>query len=150
MLKNKEYCVFANLMLQDLANEKKHMMFYLTAAATVSGIHREEYKELFAKEAASEMTHVLEFQEAMLGLGIDLNESVDLKTVPDFLVSYSSRELLFYALKMEMEVVSNYAKRISEDVAMLDSPDREWMEIFYEDQLAKSRKDVDNLKMILR
>jgi hypothetical protein len=53
-------------------------------------------------------------------------------------------------LKMEEEVVFNYAQRIANDLGLLDEPEKRWMEIFYEDQLEKSRKDVDNLKMILR
>lgn len=150
MIKSEQYCQFVNLMIKDLQNEKKHMMFYLTASATVTGLHREEYKELFAKEANSEMQHVMEFQDAILGMGANLAQGVELNVIPDFLVSYQSKDLLKFALEMEEEVVSNYAKRISEDVNMLDSPEKEWMEIFYEDQLAKSRKDVDNLKMILK
>jgi bacterioferritin (cytochrome b1) len=150
MIKSQQHCQFINLMLKDLQNEKKHMMFYLTASATVTGLHREEYRELFAKEAASEMQHVMEFQDAVLGMGANLVECTDLQTLPDFLVSYQAKELLNFALQMEEEVVANYAKRISEDVNMLDNPEKQWMEIFYEDQLAKSRKDVDNLKMILK
>ena len=51
MCKNENYCKFVNLMLEDLKNEKKHMLFYLTASSTISGLNREEYKEypFFAK-----------------------------------------------------------------------------------------------------
>ena len=150
MLKNQDYAQFVNLMLQDLKNEKKHMMFYLTASATVSGLHREEHREYFKKEAANEMQHVSEFHDALLGLDVDLVAATDLEFVPDFLASYDLKELLEFALNMEKEVVANDAHRISVDVNLLQSPDKEWMEIFYEDQLGKSREDVDNLKMILR
>ena len=59
-------------------------------------------------------------------------------------------KLLKYALSMEEEVVSNYAYRIARDIDLLDEPEKRWMEIFYEEQIENSRKDVDNLKMILR
>ena len=150
MLKNENYSKFVHLMLQDLKNEKKHMLFYLTAAATVSGLHREEYKELLHGEAKSEMEHVLEFQEAILGMGIDLAMTSEIKEFNDYDVSYDPKEILKHALKMEEEVVLNYANRIANDLVLLDEPEKRWMEIFYEDQLEKSRKDVDNLKMILR
>jgi hypothetical protein len=150
MLKNENYTKFADIMLSDLMNERKHMLFYLTAASTVSGLHREEYKELFTKEAASEMSHVIEFQDCLLGLGVDLSASDKTVSHNDYIVSYKVEDLLNYALRMEEEVVFNYAKRIAEDILLLDEPEKRWMEIFYEDQLEKSRKDVDNLKMILR
>ena len=150
MLKNQNYSYFVNYMLSDLKNEKKHMLFYLTAASTVSGLHREEYKELFTKEAASEMSHIIEFQDAILGLGGDLTTSADVFTFNPYIVSYDIKELLNFSLEMESEVVANYAYRIQENLSLLDEPDKRWMEIFYEDQLEKSRKDVDNIRMILR
>ena len=101
MLKNQDYAQFVNLMLQDLKNEKKHMMFYLTASATVSGLHREEHREYFKKEAANEMQHVSEFHDALLGLDVDLVAATDLEFVPDFLASYDLKELLEFALNME-------------------------------------------------
>ena len=150
MLKNEKYAQFANLMLEDLKNEKKHLLFYLTAASTVSGLHRKEYKELFLKEAAGEMSHVTEFQDALLGLGVDLTKTDAVYSNSPYVTSYDVKYLLEYALDMEEEVVSNYAERISNHLELLDEPDRRWMEIFYEKQIEKSREDVDNYKMILR
>lgn len=150
MVKNEKYANFVNLMLFDLRNEKKHMLFYLTAASTVSGLHREEYKELFENEAKSEMQHVLDFQNAILGLGADVTNTIDIKEFNDYIISYDVVKLLKYALSMEEEVVSNYAYRIARDIDLLDEPEKRWMEIFYEEQIENSRKDVDNLKMILR
>lgn len=150
MLLNPDHAYFAQKMLSDLRNEKKHMLFYLTAASTVSGMHREEYREHFTKEASSEMQHVIEFQNALLGLGVDLTETNDAIEFNNYILSYSPIELLDYALKMESEVVANYAHRIKEDMKLLSEPDQTWMENFYEEQLVKSRKDVDNLKMLLR
>ena len=150
MLKNENYNNFVNLMLDDLMNERKHMLFYLTAASTVSGLHREEYKELFQKEAASEMQHVLEFQDALLGLGVDLCQCTQVESNHSYVVSYDLDELLRFALRMEEDVVSNYTDRILNHVPLLDEPDRRYMEIFYENQIEKSRGDVDNYRMILR
>lgn len=150
MLKNQNYSIFAELMLNDLKNERKHMLFYLTAASTVSGLHREEYKELFQEEAKSEMSHVIEFQNALLGLGVDLTQTTKVHEHNDYIICYDAKSLLQYALEMEETVVYNYALRIANDLSLLDEPEKRWMEIFYEDQLEKSRKDVDNLKMILR
>lgn len=150
MLKNENYSQFVKLMLNDLMNERKHMLFYLTASSTVSGLHREEYKELFAKEAASEMSHVIEFQDALLGLGVDLASCTETESNHTYIISYEVVELLKYALKMEEEVVLNYTNRILNDIQLLDEPDRRYMEIFYENQIEKSRGDVDNYKMILR
>lgn len=150
MVKNEYYGYFANKMLEDLKNEKKHMLFYLTAASTVSGINRQEFRELFLEEAQSEMKHVLEFQDALLGLGVELLDTVHVKENNDYLVSYNPKVLLEFALEMEEEVVKNYAERIKNDVPVLDDSDRAWMEIFYEKQIEKSREDVDNYRMILK
>jgi len=150
MVKNEFYGFFANKMLEDLKNEKKHMLFYLTAASTVSGLHRQEFKELFLKEAQGEMKHLIEFQDALLGLGVELLDTVHIKENNDYLVSHDLKELMLYALEMEEEVVRNYAQRIMNDVPTLDDEDRAWMEIFYEKQIEKSREDVDNYRMILK
>jgi rubrerythrin len=150
MVKNEFYGFFANKMLEDLKNEKKHMLFYLAAASTVCGLHRQEFRELFLEEAQSEMKHVLEFQDALLGLGVELLDTVHVKENNDYLVSYNPKLLLEFALEMEEEVVKNYAERIKNDVPTLDDSDRAWMEIFYEKQIEKSREDVDNYKMILK
>jgi rubrerythrin len=150
MLKNSDYALFANMMLGDLKNERKHMLFYLTAASTVSGPHREEFRELFEKEAAAELQHVLEFQNTLLGLGVDLKDAEEVVTNYPYIVSYDLKELLEFALQMEMEVVANYSKRIADNLGLLEDPDRKYIEIFYEEQIKKSREDVDNYRMILK
>jgi bacterioferritin (cytochrome b1) len=150
MVKNEFYGFFVNKMLEDLKNEKKHMLFYLTAASTVSGLNREELREMFLEEAASEMKHVTEFQDALLGLGVELLDTVHVKENNDYIVSYNAKELLVFALEMEEQVVENYAKRLLNDIPTLDVADRVWMEIFYEKQIEKSREDVDNYRMILK
>jgi bacterioferritin (cytochrome b1) len=150
MVKNEFYGFFANKMLEDLKNEKKHMLFYLTAASTVAGLNREELREMFLEEAASEMKHVTEFQDALLGLGVELLDTVHIKENNDYMVSYNAKELVAFALEMEEQVVENYSKRLLNDIPTLDVGDRVWMEIFYEKQIEKSREDVDNYRMILK
>lgn len=149
MLKNQKYMQFVNFMLDDLRHEKKHLLFYLTAASTVTGLHREEYKELFLKEAQGEMQHVIEFQNAILGLGVDLISTTAISENHPYEASYSAKYLIQKALEMETQVVANYTDRITKHLELLDEPDRRWLEIFYEKQIEKSREDVDNYQMIL-
>jgi hypothetical protein len=58
-------------------------------------------------------------------------------------------DIIRYALAMEEEVVSNYTKRIK-DAEDLGGEDGQWLEIFLESQIEKSRADVDHYKQILR
>lgn len=138
------------LLNEDLKNELKHLRFYLYHASSVSSLHREEYKELFLKEAQAEMMHVLQFSDVIRGLdAIPTSQANDFETFSD------PREILTYAIKMEMQVVENYVRRI-EDADLLrngpekDSVNAKWLEIFLENQIEDSREDVDNFKQILR
>jgi bacterioferritin (cytochrome b1) len=131
----------------DLKNEKKHMLFYLTHASTITGAHRQEYRELLLKEAASEMNHVQEFQDFIIGLGGKIEEE-DLGNY-EFPVFSDSEAIIRYAYNMEMEVVRNYSNRIKESETLNDYALFKWVEIFLEKQLEHSRTDADNLKQIL-
>ena len=64
---NKEEMI--DVLNQDLKNEWMHLRFYLHHASMVTGLHCHEYKELFLKEAASEMEHVTQFSDLIIGLG---------------------------------------------------------------------------------
>src|SRR5688572_11996392 len=57
------------LLQDDLKNERMHCLFYQQAASLVEGLHREEYRELFLKEAQSELVHVDEFSNLIKRLG---------------------------------------------------------------------------------
>jgi bacterioferritin (cytochrome b1) len=57
------------LLQEDLKNERLHCLFYQQAAALVEGLHREEYREHFLKEAQSELTHIDEFATLIKRLG---------------------------------------------------------------------------------
>ena len=131
-------------LLEDLKNEWTHMKFYLYHASAVTGLHRHEFKELLLKEASSEMQHVLEFSDCLRGLGVEPHtESKDFPRLSD------PKDILEFALKMEEEVVSNYAERIDQ-AEELGGVHGHWLEIFLEKQLEHSREDVDEFKQMLK
>lgn len=131
------------LLLSDLKNEWKHLRFYLYHASAITGPHAEEYKEVFLKEAASEMEHVTEFSDMLWGLGAEPTpDSHDFKLFTDV------RAAVAYALEMEQEVVKNYAERI-EQAETLPNPVGRWLTIFLEDQINHSQRDVDRFKRLL-
>lgn len=133
-----------DLLNKDLKNEWKHLRFYLHHASLVTGLHREEYKEMLLKEAAGEMSHVTEFSDLIVGLGgTPTFESNDFKTFED------PKEIIQYALEMESEVVDNYVQRMDQ-ATELGGSDGRWIEIFLEGQIQKSREDVDHYKQILK
>ena len=133
-----------DLLNQDLKNEWAHLRFYLHHASMVTGLHCHEYKEMFLEHAASEMNHVSEFSDLILGLGglptIESNE---------FPVFSSPKDIMEYALYMENLVVSNYVQRLK-NASELGGTDGPWLEIFLEKQIEHSRMDVDHFKQILR
>lgn len=130
---------------EDLKNERKHMLFYLTNASTVTGLNRIEIKEFLLKEAASEMKHVEEFQDLILGLNGDIKDF----SHNFFDVFENPKDIIKYAYNMEMEVIHNYIKRIKE-AQELDDHNSLWIEIFLEKQIEHSREDADNMKQMLR
>lgn len=138
---------FINNLKSDLKNERKHMLFYLTNSSTAVGFNRIEIKELFLKEAASEMQHVQEFQDFIIGLGGKLEDSDN--GYFDFPVLNDPEQIIRYAYNMEMEVVRNYSNRIKEVESLQDFALQKWVEIFLEKQIEQSRTDADNLKQIL-
>lgn len=131
------------LLNSDLQNEWKHLRFYLYHASALTGLHAEEYKEVFLKEAASEMEHVTEFSDLIWGLGGEAT-----RVSNDFQVYTDVRAALQYALAMEEEVVRNYGERI-EQAETLPNPDGRWITIFLEDQINHSRRDVDRFRRLL-
>ena len=132
------------LLNNDLKNEWKHMRFYLWHASALTGLHAEEYKEVFLAEAASEMKHVTEFSDLIWGLGGEPTSASN-----DFSMFLDVPGALAYALMMEEEVVKNYAERI-EQAETLPSPAGRWLAIFLEEQLAHSRQDVDRFRRLLK
>lgn len=135
-----------DLMNEDLHREWSHMRFYLYHASKVAGLHCHEYKELFLKEAASEMGHVTEFSDMIVGLGSSIVNGWGKVEIPDLT---DPKQIIQHALNMESEVVDNYVKRMKQAVE-LGGTDGAWIEIFYEKQLEHSRADVDHFRQILR
>lgn len=133
----------AELLNEDLQNEYTHMNFYLYHATSLVGLHAEEYKELFAEEAKSEMEHVKQFSNLLWGL--DYLPAAGGHLFPLFT---DVRAALAHACEMETQVVANYATRIGQ-CEELDEPNRTWITVFLEDQLAHSRQDVDKFKRLL-
>lgn len=131
---------------RDLSNEYKHMHFYLHSAIMVQGLHRQEIKEYCLEHAASEMKHVQEFAEKILGLGG--LPTTEVAEFPDALVT--PKEILEYALKMEDEVVANYVDRMDDAAECEDSVAGRVIEIFMENQIDDSRADADHLREMIK
>lgn len=130
---------------EDLKNERKHMLFYLTNASTIIGLNRIEIKEFLLEEAASEMKHVEKFQDLILGL----DGKIDDFSHNHFDIFEDPYKILDYALKMEIEVIYNYSRRIKEAQELKDHNGL-WVEIFLESQIANSREDADQIKRMLK
>lgn len=142
------------LLNNDLKNEWKHLRFYLYHASAVTGLHCAEYKELFLKEAASEMSHVTQFSDVIIGLGGTATFESN-----DFEKFTNPEDIMQYAVAMEEEVIDRYVQRIKDVTDEshdhqsdddLKSQDAKWLEIFLEEQIKASREDVDHFKQIVR
>lgn len=132
------------LLNNDLKNEWKHHCFYLHNASTVTGIHLKEYKEWLIEQSKSELEHVSQFSDFIVGLG-----GIPTKEVNEFPTLTNVEEILLYAMKMENEVVENYVERIKQ-AEELGGVDGRWTVIFLESQIEDSRKDLDELKQITK
>lgn len=135
------------ILKQDLKNERKHMLFYLTHASTITGNNRISLRNFLMGEAASEMKHVQEFQDFIIGMNGKLEDS-DVGFV-DFPVLTDAEQIIRYAYNMEMEVVRNYCNRLKDAESLNDFASFKWLEVFLEQQIEHSRSDADNLKQIL-
>lgn len=133
-----------NKLNDDLKNEWKHHCFYLHNASTVCGLHSLEYKEFLVEQAKSELDHVLEFSNLIIGLG-----GIPTKEVNLFPTLEDPIEIIKYAIDMEKEVVENYTNRI-EEAENLGGVDGRWIVIFLESQIEDSRKDLDEMRKIIK
>lgn len=132
-----------DLLNGDLANELKHMLFYLHHASVVRGLHREEFREFLTKAAASEMCHVREFQDVIVGLS-----GVPTTKPNSFVCNVNIETILRLAHNMERDVVENYEERIRH-AQELGGVDGKYIEIFLEKQLEHSREDADHILQLL-
>lgn len=135
-----------HLLQTDLTNEVRHMMFYLRAASEVQGLHREELREFFMKEAAEEMGHVHEFADMVSYFGFNPVLSVAV----DWGFGHSPVTILEEVVRMEEEVAANYAQRLQQTEAPNDGKITlyaaekydPWVaaaHVFYEDQIKNSQ-----------
>ena len=136
--------------LQDaISREYAHWHFYMQAAITVTGLHREEYKEFFLEEATGEAKHIQEFGDLIMGLGAIPN------SLPaSFKESCSTQHLLEYARNMEIEVVEKYTELMDKAEELeknggMDKVHGRRVHIFLEDQIQDSSHTVDHINQIL-
>ncbi len=128
----------------DLANERMHRDFYLWASSVCTGPDRLEGREFFTKAAESEMKHIQEFQDVIVGLGGDVCTNTATFPTGDTW----TRILLQIALQIEDDVVAAYAERIGQ-AEELGGVDGKYLEIFLEEQLLDSRTDADNIRQMV-
>ena len=135
-----------DLLCEDLANEVDHMMFYLRAATEVEGLHREELREFFLKQAREEMGHVDQFSTMASYLG----DSVGFEyTNKAWACGGNPRLILAEASRMEQEVANNYADRLKATEAPSEGsydPAVATAHVFYEDQIKDSQMTAWELK----
>lgn len=146
-----------DLLIGDLANEYAHMHFYMQAATSIRGLHRQEIGEFFSEQASSEMKHVDEFRRLIQG--IITRRNLD-RTVPNTVAEFKEgltcpKGLLQAALEMEDQVVLNYVTRHSQAENLAsngpeDAIDGTYVALFLEDQILDSRGDADNIREILK
>jgi bacterioferritin len=129
----------------DLAHEYMHMNCYLMYASTVCGLHRQELREFYLEEAASEMKHVTQFTDKLIGLGGTPTFRVE--KFPDHL--WTPKEQLEQILRMEEDRVAMYDLRMQQ-CEELGGPDGSTMHVFYENQIDDSRNTVDHVRQLLR
>lgn len=141
---------------EDLGREYSHMMFYLAAETNVTGLHREELSEFFAKEADGERAHVAEFRRMITGLATrhGIGGVPNPNVAPYNATLTCPVAILKEALRMEDEVVENYVNRIDDAIALQengeqDKVDGKWVELFLEEQILDSRADADQIREML-
>lgn len=129
---------------EDLANEYKHWHFYINAAMRVQGLHRSQIRQYLINEAASEMQHIQEFGDLIIGLG-----GIPTTKVNGFRGELiEPKSILQYALSMEEEVVSNFVQR-KKQAQSVDGVFGSRIEIFLDNQIQMSGSDADDLRQMI-
>jgi ferritin len=146
-----------DLLVVDLSREYSHWHFYIQASTSIVGLHREEIGEFLLEEANGEMKHVEEFKRMLHGVITRRNLN---KKVPTKVAEFKNdlccpKEILEEALRMEDEVVKNYVERIENACSLQenggeDKVDGKFIELFLEDQITDSRKDADQIRMMIK
>ncbi|MCS7064711.1 MAG: ferritin-like domain-containing protein [Fimbriimonadales bacterium] len=91
----------------DLANEYQAIITYITYAATVTGIYREEMKEFFLREVPDELRHAqfLASKVAALG-GSPTTTPIPVPPANDL------KQMLENVLRAEVETIERYKQRL--------------------------------------
>ena len=90
----------------DLANEYQAVITYITYAATVTGIYREEMKEFFMREVPDELRHAELLANKIAALGGQPT------TVPIAVPHANSlKEMLTNILRAEEDTIARYKQR---------------------------------------
>jgi bacterioferritin (cytochrome b1) len=126
----------------DLANEYTHLLFYLQHSSTIVGLHRLEYQELMTEQATSEMKHVKQFSDIIVGLGgIPSFDSHSFPTLVD------PEQIIEYAIQLESTVTENYLQRMK-DAEELGGVDGMGVHLFLEEQFQDSYEDLINFQQV--
>lgn len=138
---------FLQLMNSDLQNEWTHLQFYLYHASYITGLHAEEYKEFFTEAATGEVGHVQAFLDRLLGLGVEMPNQCG----HAFPCYTRVEDAINHAIKIESEVVENYAARLRQlDLLSSAHPTvTAYLKVFYEDQLQDSYEDCEKMRRIM-
>lgn len=138
---------FLEIMNADLQNEWTHLQFYLYHASSITGLHAAEYREFFTDAAKGEMQHVQMFLDRLFGLHFDLPNS----SGKQFPIYTKVEDALVGAIRLENEVVQNYAKRLTQldDLAGAWPAEAAYLTVFYEDQLQDSYEDCERMRRLL-
>ena len=91
----------------DLAHEYQAIMMYITYAATVRGMYREELKEFFMNEVPEEQRHAQYLADKIAALGG--TPTTKTAEVPG---AASAKEMLEQVHQAEAETIERYVKRM--------------------------------------
>lgn len=138
---------FLEIMNNDLQNEWTHLKFYLYHASAITGLHAEEYREVFTAAAKGEMEHVQAFMDRLFGL----NYQHPTQSSSVFSTFSNAEDAITHAIELEMHVVENYTKRLKqlEQLAAAFPVTARYLTVFYEDQLKDSYEDCERLRRIM-
>ena len=138
------------MLQEDLQNERMHCLFYQQAAAQVAGLHREEFRELFLKEAQSELHHVDEFATLITQLGGVPDTKV--ASLPKSINWNCINDLCHAAHGIESKVAETYALRLcnTEQTHPQIGAATSYVHLFYEDQLTDSQKAAFEFKLLCK
>ena len=94
---------------EDLANEYQAIIMYLTYAASVKGMEREQLQNFFEKEIADELNHAKMLANKITALG-----GTPVTKPAPVPPATNAKEMLQNVLKAETETIQRYVKRMKQ------------------------------------